>query len=725
MSIPQQNLLVSLETPLGADLLVAQELVWTEALGRLFQVELSLISDDPNIDFDGIIGQGVTITLQLPEGEARHFHGIVSRFVQTRIEDRYAHYQATVVPWLWLLTRTADCRIFQEKSIPDIITEIFDLHGFTDYRLALSGTYEPWDYCVQYRETAFNFVSRLMEQEGIYYFFEHEKGKHTLVIADGANAHQPFPEGASLPYNPAGGDQTDHPAITSWLVEQEIQPGVCGLNDFNFEKPKSSLEARSSVSRNHAHSGFEIYDYPGEHEESGEGTTYSKVRLEEFQSQHEVLKGESNSTRISAGYLLTLEEYPREDQNREHLITELEYRITNNLPESDAARPGAACSCRFSALDSATPVRPVRITPKPLIQGPQTAIVSGPGGEEIHTDKYGRVKVQFHWDRYGRADENSSCWVRVSQTWAGKSWGTIHIPRIGQEVVIEFLEGDPDRPIITGRVYNADAMPPYALPANKTQSGIKTRSSQGGGGSNFNEIRFEDKTGSEQLFIHAEKNQDIEVENDETHWVGHDRTKTIDNDETTLVKHDRTETVDHDETITIHNNRSERVDNDETLSIGGNRTETVTGNENITIDGSRTEQVAGDETITISGGRTESVAQDESITISGGRTESVGGDERITIRGGRTESVSNNESITISGQRSVNIANDDSLTVGKKLTINAGDEITLTTGQASISMKKDGTIRIQGRDITVQGSGAINVRATNDVVIRGRKVLQN
>jgi type VI secretion system secreted protein VgrG len=380
---------------------------------------------------------------------------------------------------------------------------------------------------------------------------------------------------------------------------------------------------------------------------------------------------------------------------------------------------------RFQGLPAALPFRPARVTPRPTVKGTQTAIVVGPAGEEIFTDKYGRVKVQFHWDREGKHDAGSSCWVRVATPWAGKNWGMIHIPRIGQEVVIDFLEGDPDQPIVVGSVYNADQMPPWALPANKTQSGILTRSSLGGSPANANAIRFEDKKGEEQLWIHAEKNQDIEVENDETHWVGHDRAKKIDHDEATLVGHDRTEEVGNDETITIHGNRTEEVDKDETITIHANRTEKVDKEEKITIGGGRTENVAKDEKITIGGARTENVSKDEKITIGGGRTENVAKDEKITIGGGRTESVSKDESVTVGGGRTVSVSKDDSLSVGKSLAVTATDAITITVGKASITMKKDGTITINGKDITLTGSGEITAKASKNVTMKGKKILQN
>ena len=380
---------------------------------------------------------------------------------------------------------------------------------------------------------------------------------------------------------------------------------------------------------------------------------------------------------------------------------------------------------RFTCIPAALPFRPQRTSRKPVVQGTQTAVVVGPKGEEIFTDQYSRVKVQFHWDAEGKNNADSACWCRVGTPWAGKQWGMIHIPRIGQEVIVAFEEGDPDKPIIVGSVYNAEQMPPYALPADQTQSGIKTRSSLGGTPENFNEICFEDKKGQELLYIRAEKDQTIAVENDESHWVGHDRLKTIDHDETTLVHHDRTETVDNNETITIHGNRTETVDKDETIAIHQNRTENVDKDESITIGGKRTENVAKDESITIAGARTENVSKDESITISGGRTENVSKDENITIGGGRTESVAKDEGITVTGGRTVSIGKDDTLTVGKNLAITAAESITITTGAASISMKKDGTIIIKGKDITVDGSGEIVAKASKNITMKGQKILQN
>ena len=749
---------MEITTPLDPDVLLFHSIVVREEMGRLFEFDITVLSPRNDIDPNKLLGKNVTVKVELADGAIRHFDAYVTRFAFAGVHGRYLRYQIVGRPWLWFLTRTADCRIFQNKKVPDIIKDIFAKYAIASYELdKLTGTYEPWEYCVQYRETDFNFVSRLMEQEGISYFFTHADGKHTLVLADSPSAHEAYPGYAEIPFvTGERATRIEQERISEWGFNWEIQPGAYAIDDFDFKKPSVELLKQTKQKRGYAEATHEIYDYPGEYDTPAEGETYVRIRLEELQSQVQVMQGAGNARGIAAGSIFKLTGQPREDQNRKYLITAATLSFAYNDYESSGSE-GATYHSSFSCINNDAPFRTPRSTPKPIVQGLQTAIVVGPAGDEIYTDQYGRVKVHFHWDRHGDADENASCWMRVSHPWAGKNFGMVALPRIGQEVVVEFLEGDPDRPLITGRVYNAEQMPPWALPGNKTQTGVLTRSSLGGSAANANAIRFEDKKGAEQLWIHAEKNQDIEVENDETHWVGHDRTKTIDHDETTHVKHDRTETVDNNETITIHGQRTETVDKDETITIHQNRTETVDKNETITIhgarsetvdkdetitihgartekvdknetitiDGARTETVAKDETITINGGRTETVAKNETITINGARTETVAKDETITISGGRTESVSKDESVTISGARTHSVTKTDSLDVGKTLTITAGDAITITTGSASISMKKDGTIVIKGKDITIDGSGKINVKAGGDIVMKGSKILQN
>ena len=699
----QANRSIVVTSPLGEDVLLFHSMNVNERLGRLFQFDLDLLSNDPEIKLQDILAQNVTVRYQRSDGENRYFNGFVSQFSQAGMHGNLFVYRATLRPWFWFLTRTADCRIFQNKTVPDIIKEVFRDEGFSDFEDSLSGTYREWDYCVQYRETDFNFISRLMEQEGMYYFFKHEDGKHTLVLSDSISAHETVPGYEEVPfYPPEQSERRERDHISDWSLNQIVQPGAYALNDYDFKKPKANLEVKSTVSRDHDQSEFEIYDYPGEYKESGDGDGYVRARIEELQSQHEEVQGAGNVAGLMTGCLFKLVNYPRDDQNREYLITSASYNLGPQEYESDVAKGSDSIfSCSISAIDKQQAFRAPRITPKPSVQGPQTATVVGKDGEEIWTDKYGRVKVQFHWDRYGEENENSSCWVRVSHPWAGKNWGAVAIPRIGQEVIVSFIEGDPDQPIITGRVYNDDNMHPYELPANATQSGIKTRSSKEGTPDNFNEIRFEDKKGEEEVYIHAEKDQNNVVENDETTSVGNDRSETVGNDETISIGNNRTEDVGKNESITIGENRTESVGKNESISIGENRTEDVGKNESISIGENRTVDVGKNESISIGDSQTISIAKDQS--------EDIG--EALTLN--------------IGDKRTTQVAKDDVLDVGKNLTMVAGDQITLKTGKASIVMKKDGTVTIKGKDIKVDGSGAINIKASKNVVIKGSKILQN
>ncbi len=709
--ISQEQRLLAVSTPLGTDTVLLLGFNGVESVSQPFRFELQLASQQETIAPADLVGKPVSWRVGLSDKEPRFFHGIVSRlFAGGRDKRGLRAYRAEVVPWLWFLTRTADCKIFQQLSTPDIIKKVFDGLGFADYSINVKGTFAPWDYCVQYRETAFNFVSRLMELEGIFYYFTHEESKHTLVLANDASAWAAVPES---PVSYASGTVSRN-HVTSWEHSYSYRSGKWSRTDYNFETPSTSLLTSTSTTLSlPSISGYEVFEFPGAYMVKGNGQPVTTIRMEEDEAAYDVVRGASECRTFTAGGKFTLAEHEIDAENASYAFTSVEHSAI----EASLGGGTSTYANSFTCIPDHVAYRPPRVTPKPAVAGPQTAVVVGPSGEEIYVDKYGRVKVQFFWDRLGTLNENSSCWIRVSEQWAGKNWGFVAHPRLGQEVIVDFIEGDPDRPLITGRVYNAEQMPPYDLPANMTQTGIKSRSSKGGGTANFNEFRFEDKKGSEQVFLHAEKNQDIEVENDETHWVGHDRTKTIDHDETTHVKHDRTETVDNNETITIHGKRTEVVDKDETITIHQNRTEVVDKDETITISGNRTETVTKDETITISGNRTESVSKNETITISGNRTETVSKDESITVNGGRTENVSKDESLTIGGGQTVS--------VGKALTITAADSITLTTGSASITMQKDGTIVIKGKDITIEGSGEIVGKASKNMTLKGQKILQN
>jgi type VI secretion system secreted protein VgrG len=412
---------------------------------------------------------------------------------------------------------------------------------------------------VQYRETSFDFVSRLMEQEGIYYYFRHEKARHVLVLADAYGAHSTVPDYASVPFYPPDRQMRERDHFYDWQLAREVQPGSLALNDYDFQRRRASLEVRSSVMRDHSNGDYPLYDYPGEYLQSNVGEHYARTRIEAIHSQFERVQLRGLARGLGCGHLFSLTGYDRADQNREYLVVAARYQIRQDPYESGQSDLTEQFVSELDCMDAHQAFRPLPLTPMPIVRGPQTAVVVGPGGEEIWTDQYGRVKVHFHWDRHDQSNENSSCWIRVSQAWAGKNWGSVQIPRIGQEVIVSFLEGDPDRPIITGRVYNAEQTVPYDLPDNATQSGMKSRSSKGGTPANFNEIRMEDKKGAEQLYIHAERNQDIVVEVDESHSVGHDRNKSI----------------GHDETVTIGNNRLRIVKQEDILSVGLRKTDSI------------------------------------------------------------------------------------------------------------------------------------------------------
>lgn len=697
-------------TPSGADTLIFLQFRGQQALSQLDDFEIDCLNPDTDVDLDDLLGKLVSLKISAPDETKRYLSGYVIGISHLGTRGRYQAYRLQVQPWLWFLTRTADCRIFQGKTVPDIIKDVFADHAIAEVRNALTGSYSTWEYCVQYRESDYNFVSRLMEQEGIYYYFEYKKNKNVLVLADSYSAHSPIQGNADVDFieNFTGREESDF--ISAWSYRRRVQPGKTVLADFDFTKPSLKLEGTAQAPAAHGDAHHEIFDYPGEFDQTAEGKQYAQVRMDELQAQFELADGKTNSRHIAVGHLFKLKGHSRRDQNREYLVTRAATLIHNDSVESE---PGAAIGgnyqCSFTALNSHQDFRPRRDTAKPIVQGPQTAIVVGASGDEIYTDTYGRVKVQFHWDRYGKKDEHSSCWVRVSHPWAGKNWGFVAIPRVGQEVIVEFLEGDPDQPIITGRVYNADQMPPYELPANKTQTGVKTRSSTGGGVANFNELRFEDKKGSEQIFIHAEKNQDIEVENDETHWIGHDRKKTIDHDETVHVKHDRTETVDNNETVSIGVNRTENVGADETVSIGANRTMSV----------------GADEALDVGKNRSVAIGKNHTFSVGENSTTTVGKDDKLEVADNHTLTIGKDDTIDIAGLRATSIGKDDNLQVGKNLVIDAGDSVTIKTGSASITMKKDGTITIKGKDITIQGSGKVNVKASGDVVLKGSKIAEN
>ena len=718
----QADRFIRVETPLGDDVMLLEAFSGREAVSELFNYRLDVLSVRPDIAPDEIVGKAISFLVLAADGSDRYFNGHVQGIAGGESEGgQLRRYHLDVVPWLWFLTRTTDCRIFQEQSAPDIIEQIFGDLGFSDYKLDLQGDHPSREYCVQYRESDFAFVSRLMEEEGIFYFFNHEQGKHTLVLADHKATHKFCPE-KEIQYN-RGSLHEAH--ISHWEHRWEFRTGKWAQTDYNFKTPSTNLMTKTStLVKVPKVDKYEAYEFPGLYTVKGDGDGLTKLRMEMEEAGFDTVSAASTCRSLHAGGKFTLAKHATpQEEGGTWVITTIEHHASCPIQIAGGARGEQSYDNAFTCIPDSVVYRPTLRTPKPVVHGLQTAVVTGPAGEEIYPDEYGRVKVQFHWDLEGQKDENTSIWIRVAHHVAGRGWGFHGLPRIGQEVVVAFEEGDPDRPLVIGSVYNDENMPPYGYPGNMTRTGYQSRSSKGGSAANFNEIRFEDKMGSEEVYVHAEKDMNRVVENNDTLKVGFEKADA--GDQTIDINNDRTETVGHDETIHIKNDRTENVDNNETITIGVDRTEHVKNNEKITIDGNRTEKVVKDETITIDGQRTETVAKNETITINGARTENVAKDETITISGARTEQVTKAESVTVSDARSHSVGKDDSLSVGKNLSMTAGDSITLRTGSASISMKKDGTITIQGKDITVKGSGKIMVKASSTVTIKGSKILEN
>ena len=726
LNATQANRAISVKTSLEDDVLLFHRMTANENLGRPFHFKLDLLSTDSEIKFQEMLGQSITVQYQRLDKEIRFFNGIVSQFSQAGSHGDLYVYRATLRPWFWFLSRTADSRIFQNKTVPDIIKEVFREHGYSDFEEALTGSYREWENCVQYRETDFNFISRLLEQEGIYYYFKHEEGKHTLVLADSSNAHEAVPGYEEVPYfPPEESERRERDHLYSWALKQRVQPGIVALNDFDFKKPKANLLVNAALPREHELANYEVYDYPGEYWESGDGENYARTRIEELHAQYEHVQAQGNAAGLSTGCLFELTNYfAREDQNREYLITSARCQLGPQEYESRFQSDGESqFTINISAIDSEQPFRTPSKTKKPIVQGPQTAVIVGKSGEEIWTDKYGRVKAQFHWDRYAPGDENSSCWMRVSQVHAGKGFGGIDIPRIGEEVIVSFLEGDPDRPIITGRVYNDFNKPPTDLPAAGMVSGLKSNSTPGGGG--YNEMTMDDSKGKEQITIHGQYDMSTTVE--------HDQSSTINNNRTDTIAVDDAETVGNNQTTDIGTNQTTTIGANQTISVGAARSLTVGASESISVGASKTETIAVAKALTTGAAYQVSVGAAMNETVGGAKAEEIGGIKSVNVGGVSSENIGANKSVNAGGNITESAGKDMGLTSGKKMTLTAGDdfaikggkkgvieisdELTIKCGKAIINLKKSGEITINGKKITIKGSG--------DVVIKGKKILQN
>ncbi|MBZ9721032.1 type VI secretion system tip protein VgrG [Mesorhizobium sp. AD1-1] len=765
------------QTPVGAELTFTH-LVGRDEISRCFAYTVGFVGPNSDVDPAKMLGGAVSV-----EGESdpkRWFSGLVSEFRLTRIEDRMAYYEAVVRPWLWFLGNTTDCRIFQNMTALEIVEKIFSKYGTAKFEKRLQGSYPSREYCVQYDESDLDFVQRLLEHEGIFYFFEHDEGKHTLVLCDAMSKLKPAPGYEKIPYNFEGqGSRRDVEYITEWIPGSSVRPGAYAHTDYDFQKPGADLMAKSAQPFGHKEASGENYRQPGAHLDVGRGDTLAGIRREELQAVHQRITAVGTVRGLHSGCTFKLESFPRDDQNQEYLVVSAEYRLFDPGYRTQNEAHSENFKVVLGVAPTALPYRPPRITARPVMRGPQTATVVGPSGEEIFTDKYARVKVQFHWDRLGKKNENSSCFVRVSQTWAGSGWGFIQIPRIGQEVIVDFLEGDPDLPIITGRVYNASQMPPYGLPGNATQSGWKSNSSKGGGG--YNELMFEDKAGSELVNFQAQKDHNLLIKHDRTKLVQHDQSDRIDHDAKHSVGHnldedvgnnktvkvgvDQTTNIDNNDTETVGKNRSLTVGSNETIGIGSNSTETIGSNhsqtvgivQTVTVGAARIDTVGASETRSVGGPQTNTIGATRSVTVGAAQSHTIGASDSWNISASQSIEIGADQGIKIGGAQMaeitktrkteigaddstqvagahelkvgkkslVQIADDSALNVGKNYTLEAKDSITLKCGSAEIIMKKDGTIDIKGKDISIDASGKISGKASGDIKFKGSKIHQN
>lgn len=742
---------------------------WDE-ISRPFAYSLLISTKDMELDPLKVLGTKAEIKV---EGETpRTFHGHVADMALEDIRDDLSFYRLTLRPWLWFLSLDSDNRIFQEKTTPDIIEEVLKSWPEAKFKLKLQARYEKREYCVQYGESDMDFIQRLMEDEGIFYFFTHDDDGHTMVIVDGNEAMQPAEGGETVPYEPDSRiayEEGDF--ITQWTPKSKVRSGKFTQTDYDFKKPAFDLMTLTESPVGHAQDKGEVYHYPGRYLELSPGDAIAARRLQELQADRHRITAKGTARHLRSGNTFKLELFPRESENREYFVIRADYTMWDEELRAGQSREGSGYEVRLDLAPKDVTFRPPRRTPKPRMQGPQTAVVVGPAGAEIFCDEYSRVKVHFHWDRLDGKDENSSCFVRVSAAWAGAGWGFIQIPRIGHEVIVDFLEGDPDQPIITGRVYHAQNTVPYGLPDNASQSGWKSWSTPTTGG--YNELRFEDKAGAEEVYFQAEKDHNELVKNNETRTIGNDWVEDVGHDATQSIGHDRTESVANDKAVSVGNNRTVQIGVNDDETVGSNRTLTVGADETITIGANSTENIGSHhsqtvgltQTITVALLRTDTVGAAEIRTVGAEQANTIGGRRVMTVGASQTHSIGSNDGWSIGGAQSVTIAKDQAVSVGgamtvkvakdqttevsggqttkvakkalheigedmaiisgKTITLEAKDVITLKTGKATISMKKDGTIVIEGKDVTVKGSGKINVKADSDVIVKGAAIKNN
>ncbi|MCF6305838.1 MAG: type VI secretion system tip protein VgrG [Rhodobacteraceae bacterium] len=664
----QENRKLKLKGPLDPKKMILVRADISEGLSMLTETDIQFVSPDHDLKLKDIVGQKMSLEIEDEEENTRHWHG---HCVSCAYEGKFgsqALFRAEVRPWFWFLTLHADCRIFQELSALDVIKLIFGDRGFSDFQDKTSSSFVTREYLVQYRETDYDFICRLMEEEGMYFYFTHDNSKETLVIADGAGSHSALTQAATIEFHFREKEyKRDSDHIYEWKSSERVNTGKVSLTDYDFTKPTTDLKANTTIAKGqHNHKEIEVYDYPGIHTTADDGKTRTRIRAEAYAAAYKRTWGKCNVRNMAAGGTFRLKEHPRSDLNKEYLVLSATHKLqietdedkenvtsgrdgsNNNRNNVDSDKKDSYES-EFSVQLKSEPFRAPLETAKPIISGIQTAVVTGPSGEEIYTDEYGRIKVQFHWDRVGKKDEKTTCFIRVSQTISGQSWGAFHIPRIGQEVVVQFEEGNPDRPIVTGMLYHDTKKHPFELPTNKTQHGLKTNSTKGGGG--FHELVFEDKKDEEFVRFQSEKDYMAIIKNNAEISIGFEKTDP------------------GDFTQKIYANKTEEIE---------------TGDHTFTIK-------EGSEINTIETDRKSTINNDEEVTIANNKTDDIGVDYKIDV--------------------------------GSNLEIEAGTSIKLTVGSSVIEITSS-EISIKSGTISIESTGTMDLKASGAATVKTNAALK-
>jgi type VI secretion system secreted protein VgrG len=692
----QSQIGISLGNGNSAEMLL-QHFSGIEALSRDYTYSATVLTSDSSIDGNAAIGEEVNIAYHNEDGRTRKFHGFVSRFeYNEQVEEpvQMTSYTMDIVPWLWFLKHNQDFRIFQEMTTPDILKEIFQNYQCSDFRMQLTESYPTREYCVQYNESDFDFVSRLLEEEGIYYYFEHSQDRHVLVLCDSTAGYFDLDEPAVV-YGPVGVDQQEQ--LTSWKHIYEFRPSKVAQKDFNFKKPNDGLVTDKKGKVKFKRSDcVEIFEYPGRYDAADKGNRLTNVRMEELEAEHDRVLGRGSYLSFTPGGKFKIDKHSRrEEEGKTYVITEVFTEFNSNIGFDGGDTEDFRNE--FRCIPAQTPFRPARATKKPFVEGPQTAIVVT-DGQEIVVDDHARVKVQFHWDRYGKQDVDSSCWIRVSQTHAGKGWGVVDIPRKDEEVIVSFLDGDPDRPIITGRVYNGENQVPFGLKGagdnnkNKTRRGNTTKSYGGGG---YNEMTMDDTDGQEQIRIHGQNNMDTTVQNDQTLTVNNNRTKTIANDETNSIGNNRSTEVAVDHT--------EKVGSDQKVTVGSKQSVTVGTMKNETVGMMSNEMVGIAKTLNV--GAVYSV-------VTGAMNTAVGYKMAEEIGFSKTVLVGSDYSLKVGSDHSVKVGKNYSLNVSDAVAVEAGDVVEIKCGASKLRLESGGKVTIEGTEFLFSAAGSVKINGS-------------